>query len=437
MDILIKNGILVTMNKESRVLKNFSMAIDDGRIIEIGHDIRRDADFVLDARNKIVLPGLINAHTHLAMTLFRGIADDLPLMKWLTEVIWPIEDKLEAEHVYAGSLLGSLEMISTGTTCFNDMYFYMDEVARSVKEAGIRAVLSYPIISLGDDDVAKRLVSKADKGVKKYNREKGVIKAFFGPHAPYTCSKELLLKVKELADKRGTGMHIHVSETKDEVANSKRDVGMPPFKYLDSIGFLDSNVVAAHAVWVSKGEMSILKKKKVKIVHNPVCNMKLASGIASIPEFLKQGITVALGTDGAASNNTLDMFETMKVCALLHKIGTMNPSTLPAYEVLELATIKGARALGLDKEIGSLEVGKKADLILVDYLKPNLTPLNNPASHLVYSARGCDVDTVIVDGRIIMENRAFRTLDKKEVLKFAQEQALDLLGKAGKRELVY
>jgi 5-methylthioadenosine/S-adenosylhomocysteine deaminase len=435
MDILIKNGIIVTMDKERRVLKNFSMAIDGGRITEIGREIKGDADFVLDAGNKIVLPGLINSHTHLAMTLFRGIADDLVLKKWLTEVIWPIEGKLEAGHVYAGSLLGCLEMISTGTTCFNDMYFYMDEVARSVKEAGIRAVLSYPIISFGDNAEAEKLLKEADQGVEKYGKEK-LIKVFFGPHAPYTCPRELLLKVKELAEKRKTGVHIHVSETKEEVENSRRDLGMPPFEYLDSIGFLDSNVVAAHAVWVSREEMRILREKKVKIAHNPVCNMKLASGIAKVPEFLKRGITVALGTDGAASNNTLDMFETMKVCALLHKISTMNPIAMPAYKVLELATINGARALGMDREIGSLEVGKKADVILVDYLKPNLTPMNNPVSHLVYSARGCDVDTVIVDGRIIMENGAIRTLDKKEVLSFAQEQALDLLIKAGKRELV-
>lgn len=435
MDILIKNGVLVTMDKDRRVLKNFSIAIDEGRITTISENIKGEADFIIDASNKIVMPGLVNAHTHLAMTLFRGIADDLPLMKWLKDVIWPIESKLEAEHVYAGSLLGALEMISTGTTCFNDMYFHVDEVARAVDEAGLRAVLSYPIISLEDDGRAEKMLREADKGVRKYRQ--GMIRAFFGPHAPYTCPKDLLKKIKALADKRSTGLHIHVSETKGEVEDSKKEKGLPPFEYLDSIGFLGPNVVAAHAVWVSKKEMGILKNRDVKVAHNPVCNMKLASGIAPVPEFTRKGITVALGTDGAASNNTLDMFESMKVCALLHKVGKGDPSATPAYDVLEYATIKGALALGMGGEVGSLEVGKKADIILVDLKKPNLTPLSNPVSHLVYSASGSDVDTVIVNGRIIMENRAIRTLDKEEVLRYAQEQALALLDRAEKRDLVF
>ncbi len=437
MDILIKNGVLVTMDKDMRVLKNFSIGIDEGRIIYIAENIKGEADFVLDARNKIVMPGLVNAHTHLAMTLFRGIADDLPLMKWLMDVIWPIEDKLEAEHVYAGSLLGCLEMITTGTTCFNDMYFQMDEVAKAVNEAGIRAVLSYPIISLGDDGgEAKKMLREADIGVRKY-RKKTMIKAFYGPHAPYTCPEEILREVKSLADRRRTGLHIHVSETQSEVNDSRKEKGLQPFEYLDSIGFLGSNVVAAHAVWVSKKEIDILKNRVVKVAHNPVCNMKLASGIAQVPEFTKRGITVALGTDGAASNNTLDMFESMKVCALLHKIGRMDPSITPAYDALKYATINGARALGLEDELGSLEIGKKADIIMVDLQKPNLTPLSNPISHLVYSARSNDVDTVIIDGKIIMEKGAIKTIDKKKILSYAQEQALALLDKADKRDLIF
>jgi 5-methylthioadenosine/S-adenosylhomocysteine deaminase len=434
MDILIKNGVFVTMDKDRRVLKNFSMSIEDGVITEIEKKITGEADFVIDAKDNIVLPGLINAHTHLAMTLLRGIADDLELMKWLNEVIWPIEGKLEPAHVYAGSLLGCLEMITTGTTCFNDMYFFMDEVARSVNEAGIRGVLSYPIIGLGITDIEK-LLKKADRGVRKHGGKAGLVKAFFGPHAPYTCPGEVLLRVRELAEKRQTGVHIHVSETKREVEVSKKEHGMPPFEYLDSIGFLYDRVVAAHAVWVSIKEMAILRKRGVKVVHNPVCNMKLASGIADVPQLLDKGVTVALGTDGAASNNTLDMFDTVKTCALLHKISTLNPAVLPAYQTLELATIKAAEALGMDREIGSLEKGKKADVILVDTQSPNLTPMNNPISHLVYSARGCDVDTVIVDGKVVMENKVILTLDKEEILRFALEQALDLLAKAGKREL--
>ena len=433
MDILIKNGVFVTMDKDMRVLKNFSLAVEDGVITEMGENITGEADFVLDAADKIVLPGLINAHTHLAMTLFRGIADDVELTKWLREVIWPIEGELEAQHVYAGSLLGCLEMITTGTTCFNDMYFFMDEVARSVREVGMRGVLSYPIIALEGTEV-DRLLKEADKGVKEYAGKDGLVTAFFGPHAPYTCPREVLLKVRDMAEKRGTGVHIHVSETREEVEKSVKEHGMPPFKYLDSIGFLYEKVVAAHAVWVSREEMGILREKRAKVVHNPVCNMKLASGIAKVPEYLRMGVTVALGTDGAASNNTLDMFDTMKTCALLHKISSMDPAVMPAYQTLELATIKAAESLGLEERIGSLEEGKRADIILVDARRPGLTPLNNPVSHLVYSARGCDVDTVIVDGKIVMENRVTRTLDTKEVLRFAQEQAAHLLRKAGKEE---
>jgi 5-methylthioadenosine/S-adenosylhomocysteine deaminase len=435
MDILIKNGVFVTMDKDRRVLKNFSLAVEDGVIKEMGANITGEADFVLDAEGKIVLPGLINAHTHLAMTLLRGIADDLELMKWLREVIWPIEGKLEARHVYAGSLLGCLEMITTGTTCFNDMYFFMEEVARSVREVGLRGVLSYPIIALEGTDVDK-LLREADRGVKEHAGRDGLVTAFFGPHAPYTCPREVLQKVRDMAEKRGTGVHIHVSETKEEVENSIKEHGMPPFQYLDSIGFLYDRVVAAHAVWVSGEEIRILRKTGTKVVHNPVCNMKLASGIARVPEYLDSGVTVALGTDGAASNNTLDMFDTMKTCALLHKISAMDPAVMPAYQTLELATIKAAESLGLGDRIGSLEEGKRADIILVDAGRPGLTPLNNPVSHLVYSARGCDVDTVIVDGKIVMENKVTRTLDRNEVLRFAQEQATDLLSRAGKKELV-
>lgn len=437
MDILIKDGIIVTMDKERRVLKNFSMAIEDGKIAEISKSITGETNFVIDANKKIVMPGLINAHTHLPMTLFRGIADDLPLMKWLQDEIWPIERQLNAEHVYAGALLGCLEMITSGTTCFNDMYFFMDEVARSILESGIRGVLSYAMIDLGDAEKAKNRLKEGGQLIKKYNAEKTRVRAFFGPHAPYTCSEELLVKTKELADKHKTGVHIHVAETKEEVENSKRDKGLRPFEYLDKIGFLNENVVAAHSTWTSRNEIKIMKEQGVKVAHNPISNMKIACGIARVPEFIEKGITVSLGTDGAASNNSLDMFEEMKVCALIHKINKMDASIVPAKKVLEFATINGAKALGMDSEIGSIEVGKKADVILVDLNKPGLTPLTNPISHLIYSAKGSDVDTVIVDGEILMENKELRTLDKENVLSFAREQAYELLEKAGKSEKLF
>ncbi len=431
MDILIKNGLVLTMDKQGRILKNTSVGITDGKITEIGESITEEADFVIDAQNKIVMPGLINAHTHLPMTLFRGVADDLPLEKWLNDEIWPIEGQLEAKHVYAGSLLGCLEMIQSGTTCFNDMYFFMDEVARSIEESGIRGCVSLAMFDFGNLDKIAGMLKQGEENVKKYS--KGRVRAFIGPHAPYTCSEELLLKAKELADRHETRLHIHVAESQKEVKDSKEQKGAPPFEYLDRIGFLGENVLSVHSVWASKKEMGILKKRGVKVVHNPISNMKMANGVAPVPEYVKKGICVALGTDGPASNNNLDMFEEMKVCALLHKVNSMNPSTVPAYDVLEFATINGAKALGMEDEIGSIEVGKKADVILVNLQRANLTPLTNPVSHMVYAARGSDVDTVIVDGKVLMEDRQLRTLDQEEVLKFANEEAIKLFAKAGKK----
>ncbi|MFQ5815058.1 MAG: amidohydrolase family protein, partial [Candidatus Hydrothermarchaeaceae archaeon] len=343
MDVLIKNGTLVTMDKGRRILKNFSIGVDNGRITEISQKIKGEADFVIDASKKIVLPGLINAHTHLPMTLFRGVADDLPLDKWLGEEIWPIEAGLEGKHVYAGSLLGCLGMIKTGTTCFNDMYFFIDEIARAVEESGLRGVLSWAMIDAGDEGKAGRLADEGAKLVRRYQRAKNKrgdrVRVFFGPHAPYTCSEELLLKTMELAGKYKTGIHIHVAETKKEVDDSVKERGKRPFEYLDGLGFLGGNVVAAHSTWASKKEIGIMKKRDVKVAHNPTSNMKLASGIARVPEYVKGGVVVALGTDGPASNNNLDMFEDMKTCALIHKVNRGDPSVIPAGQVLEFATI--------------------------------------------------------------------------------------------------
>ncbi len=433
MDVVIKNGIIITMNKERAILKNFSIGIEDGRIIEIAEKIKGEADFVIDASKKIVMPGLINAHTHLAMTLFRGVADDVELLTWLRREIWPIEANLEAKHVYAGALLGCLEMLSSGVTCFNDMYFFMEETAKSVESIGIRGVLSYPLLDFGDESKGKEMLKEGEKLVKEY-QGKELIVPFFGPHAPYTCSEELLIRVKEAADRYNTGVHIHVAETKAEVEESLKERKKTPFEYLESIGFLDKNVVAAHAVHVSKKELEIIKERGVKLVHNPVCNMKLASGVADVPEYISKGICVALGTDGPASNNNLDMFEDMKICALLHKITKMNPSVMPAEEVLEMATINGAKALGLENEIGSIEEGKKADIITIDLSSPNLAPLTNPVSHVVYAARGKDVCDVIVNGNLVMQNRMIRGVDKEDIIKFAEEQAYDLFKKAGREE---
>ncbi|NOZ76369.1 MAG: amidohydrolase family protein [Euryarchaeota archaeon] len=433
MDVKIEKGTVVTVDGEGRVLKDHSLAVEDGRIVEISRRVAGEAEHVIDARGKIVMPGLVNTHTHLAMTLMRGVADDLPLMKWLQEEIWPLEANLEPRHIYAGSLLGCLEMLMGGTTTFNDMYFQLDEVARAVEESGIRGVLSHAMFDLVAETSVEEAMREGRAKVRKYNSRPGRVRVFFGPHAPYTCSEELLVAAKEEAERLGTGLHIHVSETRQEVEDSRREKGLAPIEYLEKIGFLGPEVVAAHCVWPKEREFEVLRERGVKVSHNPISNMKIAAGIAPVPEYLNKGIQVSLATDGAASNNTLDMFETMKMTALLHKVTSGDASAVPAGTVLEMATAGGARALGME-EIGSLEVGKRADIVLVNTKVPNLTPFTNPVSHLVYAARSSDVDTVMVDGRILMEGRRVRSLDPGAVLELAARETEHLLEKGGKLE---
>lgn len=429
-DILIKNGHVITMDPKRRVFERGSVAINGDKIVVVGKDVKEKADVVIDAKGKVVLPGLINDHTHLAMVLLRGVADDMALMPWLETKIWPIEKNLRAEDCYAGALLGCLEMIKSGTTCFADQYFFMENVARAVEEAGMRASLSYGIIELGDSKRRESELRAGEKLVKERNgTAKGRITTMFGPHAAYTCSPECLMKVKELAKKYKVGIHTHISETQEEVEQITEKYGKRPVEHLDAIGFLGPEVLAAHCVWVTEREIKILKERGVKPVHNPISNMKTASGVAPVQEMLDAGIPVALGTDGAASNNALDMINEMKFAALLNKVHKLNPIIVSAATTLEMATINGAIGLGLGKKIGSLEVGKKADIIIVDFKKPHLTPLHNVVSHLVYSAVSSDVDTTIVDGKILMQGREVLALDEDKVLERAQKTSDDLLAR--------
>lgn len=428
-DILVKDGYLITMDPERRVLKRGSVAIEGNEISAIGKDVMESADTVIDAKGKVIMPGLINAHTHLSMTLLRGVADDMELMPWL-EKIWPIERNLTGDDCYAGALLGCLEMIKSGTTCFADQYFYMEDVARAVEEAGIRGVLSRGIIEAQGPEKLKRTIEEGERLVKNcHGKADGRILTMFGPHAAYTCSPECLIQVKELAKKYGVGIHIHASESKDEVDKVMKKYGKRPVEHLDSIKFLGPEVLAAHCVWLTEREIKIIKERGVKPVHNPVSNMKLGSGVSPVSEMLAAGIPVALGTNGAASNNSLDMMNEMKFAALLCKVHKLDPTVVPARSVLEMATINGARALGLGDEVGSLEVGKRADLILVDLKGPHFTPLHDVITHLVYSGVGSDVDTVLVDGKIIMRCRKVLTLDGDEVMRKAQEASEDLLAR--------
>ncbi len=375
-------------------------------------------------------PGLVNCHTHLPMTIFRGVAEDQELGKWLSDTIWPLEAKLKPGDVYDGALLGCLEMIKSGTTCFADMYFHEDMVAKAVERAGLRAVLAPGIIEAGDSERGEKLLKEGVGFARKFHGfADGRVRVRLGPHTVYTCSPNLLMKARDRASELNIGIHIHLAESKERVKSMKEKYGFTEVELLESLGFLKPDVLAAHCIYLSEEEMRLMAKRDVKVSYNPVANMKLALGVPKIRDLMGLGVTVGIGTDGPASNNDLDMFDDMRVAALLQKVSYMDSTVLPAHSVLGMATISGARALGLEGSVGSLEVGKKADVILVDFGKPHLTPVHDFYANVVYSARGSDVDTVIVDGKILMEGGEVRTLDEEEVSVRARESALDLLAR--------
>jgi len=424
--ILIKNTTII-----ANEIKKGSILLEDDRISSIEENLSsKDVDTVIDGEGKVLIPGLVNTHTHLSMTLLRGLADDLVLDTWLNDHIWPTEANLDGGLCYVGAKLACAEMIKSGTTTFNDMYFYMDHVAQAVDESGIRGNICHGMLDQGDEEKRKAEYKESLRIIDKcHNTADGRIQVSLGPHAPYTCSTELLSWVRKKASQLGVRIHIHVSETEFEVKNIIDTYDARPFEYLDNIGFLDQDVLAAHAVWPSDNEMDIIKKRGVNISHNPVSNMKLASGISPVTKMLDKGINLSLGTDGTASNNNMDMLEEMKIAALGQKVNTSDPTVLKADDVFKMATIGGATALGLSDEIGTIEVGKKADLVLVNMKAPHLAPYRHPISHLVYAANGGDVDTVICNGQILMQGRELLTLDEKAVLEEAEEAARDLLSR--------
>jgi 5-methylthioadenosine/S-adenosylhomocysteine deaminase len=348
------------------------------------------------------------------MTLLRGYADDLPLMEWLEKKIWPVEDKFTGEDVYWATLLAIIEMVKSGTTTFNDQYIFMEEVARAVAETGIRAVLARGMKGVGPSverglEESRSLIEQWQGGAG------GRITVWLGPHAPYTCPPAYMERVLQLAAEYRVGIHIHVAETAGEVEQIKNKYGKTPVKYLQDLGAFRFPVLAAHCVHLTEDDIALLAEGKAAVAHNPESNMKLASGAAPVVAMRRAGITVGLGTDGAASNNNLDMFEEMRSAALLHKLVNRDPLALPAFETLMMATREGARALGLDQEVGALKPGYKADLILIDLNQAHLCPRHKLVAHMVYSARGSDVDTVIIDGRPVMEKRRLLTVDEEMV----------------------
>ncbi|MBN2788813.1 MAG: amidohydrolase [Candidatus Delongbacteria bacterium] len=373
------------------------------------------AEEIIDAENNIIMPGLINSHTHSGMTMFRGVADDLSLMNWLNNYIWPLEDKFVTEkNVRIASKLAIAEMILSGTTTFNDMYFFTGTTAENCKEIGMRAVLGEAVIDF-PASVKKTSEKYFIEFIEKYSNDDLIIPSIV-PHSPYSCSKELLQRIKLLSDENNLPVHIHISETLDEVNLIKDRTGMTPVEYLDSIDFLNHRTIAVHCVHLTDNDINILKIRNVGIVNSPESNLKLASGIAEVPKMIKSGLTVSLGTDGPASNNNLDMFEEMSITVKIHKALYNDSTVMNAREVLKMGTINGAKVLGINNLTGSLEVGKKADLIMIDVKKPHLTPMYDPYSHLTYCAKGSDVDTVIINGKLILKKRKFLKLDLEKVM---------------------
>ena len=408
-----------------------ALAIKDNKITFVGKRSaadKIDAETKLNAKGKIAIPGLINCHTHVPMTLFRGIAEDQELDSWLKEVIWPLEGKLRSDNIRAGALLGCLEMIKSGTTCFADMYFHEDTVAKAVEESGLRAVLAEGIVGINEKTLGEKMFkASADFAKAFHGRANGRVTTLLGPHSAYTCSSQLLVRVREKANEIGSGVHMHLAESDKMFRKFQKERGVSEVEFLDRISFLTGHTLAAHCIHLSEKDRHLLAERNVNVAYVPVANMKLGVGGARIKELTDLGVNVGLGTDGPASNNTLDMFETMKIAALLQKYIYSDPKVLPAKEVLEMATIQGAKALKLENSVGSLEVGKKADVVLIDVSKPHLKPLHNIYANIIYSARGSDVDLVIVDGKIIMANRCVKTLDEEIIMEEAEKTALDLL----------
>ena len=426
MDLLIKNGTVLTMDAQASVHEKGFVGVTGDRISHIGVDStgHLSAKKVIDAKGGLVLPGLINGHTHAAMTLFRGLADDLPLMEWLNHYIFPVESRMDGGFVYTGTMLACAEMILSGTTTFCDMYLFEDEVAKAALEAGMRCLVGevlYDFPSPNYGPIEKGL-KYTESLIRKWTGNP-LISIAVEPHSIYTCSPDLLVKANRMALEQGVPLIIHVAETASEVLEVMRKFSKRPFEHLESLDILGPHVVADHCVHLDALEIDRIAMNKVKVIHSPESNMKLASGISPVSRLLARGITVGLGTDGCASNNNLDLFEEMDMAAKLQKVGNMDPTALDALTVLRMVTTSGAKALGFENLIGSLEVGKRADIIVVDTHKPHLTPLYNPYSHLVYSAKGNDVIHSIINGRLVLEQRRLVTLDLEEVLRRAKEES--------------
>ncbi|MFA4645840.1 amidohydrolase family protein [Pyrococcus kukulkanii] len=411
--MLLKNGLILYGESYEKVRAD--ILIEGNEIVKIGRNLHADSDVVIDCSHSLVIPGLINAHTHSPMVLLRGLAEDVPLMEWLEKYIWPNERKLGKKEVYWGALLGLIEMARSGTTTFIDMYFHMDEVAKATLEVGLRGFLGYGMIDLDDERKRKieiRETEKFRKFVVQQNSE--LVNFILAPHAPYTCSMECLKWVANKSREWNALVTIHLSETKGEVALIKEKYGKTPTEVLADAGLLNEKLIAAHGIWLEDKEVSLLSEKGSTVVHCPASNMKLGSGIINLRKLLDSGVNVALGTDGAASNNTLDMLREMRLASLLQKVVNLDPSIIKSVEIFRMATLNGAKALKLNA--GVIKEGYLADIAVISLKKPNLLPTNDPLSSLIFSAKAEDVETLIVNGRIVILDGEFQTVDEDKVL---------------------
>lgn len=412
--MLLQNiSFLITQNEQREIFESTSVRVEGNRIFGVGKLEPKEDEIVLECSGKLVMPGLVNAHTHASMSVLRGLSDNKELEDWLQDDIFPAEEAMEDEDLLQGARLACLEMLETGTTCFNDMYEGIDLVAEAVEESGIRAVLSRGLFDW--DDEGEKRVEEAKEAVEKYSSHE-LVTPGIAPHAVYTCSESLLKEMKDYAEEKGVPYHIHVSETEKENRDHEAEHGLSPTQYLDQHNLLDTSVVAAHAAWLSEKDKELFEKREANVAHNPAANLKLGSGIAEMPELLDKGVNVALGTDGPASNNNFNLFEEMKTAGLVHKLES--PERIDEQQVLDMATINGAKALGLEDEIGSIEEGKKADLVVIDLEDPELTPYHGKKgliSNLVFSFTG-KPEMVFVNGEKVVEGGEAINIYRKEVM---------------------
>lgn len=428
-DIVISGGCILTFDKRDTKIKNGALAIKGDTIIAIGSAVDIGKKYTgrqkIDAKDSIVMPGLINAHTHAAMTCFRGIADDMELMDWLNNYILPVETKnVNPELAYWGSLLACVEMIKSGTTTFCDMYIFEEETANAAKKAGMRCLLGEVLFDFPSPNLKtpKDGLAYTERLIQKW-AEDPLVNIVVEPHSLYSCSIPLLKDAKQLADNYRVPLALHLLENKDEAKLIEDKSGKKPISILEELGYLNERFIAFHCVYMTDEDIQMFADNKSKVVYNPESNMKLASGVAPITKMLKAGIVVALGTDGCASNNNLDMFQEMDTAAKLEKSSLLDPTVMSAHTVLHMATSNGAKVLGMENLVGTLEAGMKADIIIINMNKPHLTPLYDEYSHLVYAVNGADPETVIINGQIVMQDRHILTINEKEVMNKVNEIA--------------